>query len=228
MFLRRSYQKEMMDNFSLDEDKVTRAHKELHIINKFLGGRSVTKTGLNYFVRPADAVTNILDVGGGTSDILYDLRDNINSINIFSMDLNLHICLDQKLKRGNNKIICADALNLPLNRNSFDIIHSSLFLHHFTEDQIIHLLKTFLPAVKMGIVINDLRRNIIAYFGIGLLTRIFSKSEYVKNDGPLSVKRAFSKKDLITIIRNAGIKYFIIKRKWAFRFLIIIPSLRNE
>ena len=228
MFFRRSYQNELMDNFSLDDDKVTRAHQELHIINKFLGGNSVTQSGLNYFKHATWSTINILDVGGGASDILYDIQVYNHSIKIYSMDLNPHICHIQKFKRGNDKIVCADVLDFPFKKESFDLIHSSLFLHHFREDEIIHLLKIFLGAAKTGIVINDLRRNIIAYLGIGLLTRILSKNEYVKFDGPLSVKRAFIKKDLITIFRNAGIKNYTIKRKWAFRFLIIIPVSKNE
>jgi hypothetical protein len=50
----------------------------------------------------------------------------------------------------------------------------------------------------------------------------FSKSEMVKNDGPLSVKRAFVKKELLEMLNDLGIKRFLIKRKWAFRWLVII------
>jgi hypothetical protein len=49
----------------------------------------------------------------------------------------------------------------------------------------------------------------------------------VKNDGPLSVKRAFVKKELFKILKELEIEYFLIKRKWAFRWLIIIYKNKN-
>ncbi len=78
-----------------------------------------------------------------------------------------------------------------------------------------------------GVIINDLRRNILAYSGIKILSMIFSKSEFVKNDGPLSVRRAFTKKEFVKILSRTGVDNFIIKRMWSFRFLVIIPSDRN-
>ena len=55
----------------------------------------------------------------------------------------------------------------------------------------------------------------------------FQKVIFVKSDGPLSVKRAFVKNDLKKILMEAGIAKYIIKRKWAFRFLIVIPLDKN-
>lgn len=49
----------------------------------------------------------------------------------------------------------------------------------------------------------------------------------VKNDGPLSVKRAFVKGELLMILNELEIGYFLIKRKWAFRWLVIIYKNKN-
>lgn len=228
MLLKRSYHKELMDDTSINDARIDTAYKELHIINKFLGGISVTRSGIKYFSNPDSNELTILDSGGGASDILYDLNNDTLSLNIYSMDLNIYACRYQKLKSGNNKIICADALKFPFKKNSFDLIHSSLFIHHLNEKEIIRLLNSFMPVVKKGIIINELRRNIFALIGIWLLTSVFSGSEFVKFDAPMSVKRAFTKKELVNIFTDAGIKNFIIKRKWAFRFLIIIPAVENE
>lgn len=225
MFLKRSFQKELMDDFSINDDRIDEALKELHAINKFLGGNSVSRTGINYFRNSSKNNLKILDVGAGISDILHDINKK-TSLTIFSVELNKYICRFQKLNGADNKIICADALKMPVRENLVDIVHSSLFLHHFNEDEIINILKNLnLIAIK-GIVINDLRRNILAYLGIKILTQLFSKSEFVKNDGPVSVKRSFTKEDLENILLKAGFNNYIIKRKWAFRFLIIID--KNE
>jgi 2-polyprenyl-3-methyl-5-hydroxy-6-metoxy-1,4-benzoquinol methylase len=223
MFLRRSYSKELMDDFSIKDGELEAALVELHTINRFLGGNSVSREGINWFVDQHRSGVKILDIGGGSSDNLYSLnKKNINTV-IFSADVNRYTCQYQKRTTGNDKIICADAFDLPFKSKAFDLIHISLFLHHFNENEIINLIKQFLLISERGIIINDLRRNIFAYLGIRILTMLFSQSRLVKNDGPLSVRRAFVKKDLLNILRHSGIGYYKIKRKWAFRFLIIIP-----
>ncbi len=227
MFFKRSYQKELMDDFSINDERIGSALNELQIINKFLGGNSVSEDGINNIKRSLEETIKILDVGAGASDILFDLKNKIENIIFYSIDKSMYTCQYQKGERGNDKIICADAFRLPFINNSFGIVHSSLFLHHFAEKEILILLKEFSRIAKQGIIINDLRRNILAYSGIKILTLLFSKSEFVKSDGPLSVKRAFVKNDLKKILMKAGIAKYIIKRKWAFRFLIVIPLDEN-
>jgi hypothetical protein len=101
-------------------------------------------------------------------------------------------------------------------------LHVSLFLHHFTEEEIFTLLNNFLNIVSYGIIINDLQRSVFALAGIKLLTFLFSKSKFVKNDAPLSVKRGFVRSDLITILNKLNISGYKIFWRWAFRWLIII------
>jgi hypothetical protein len=74
----------------------------------------------------------------------------------------------------------------------------------------------------VGFIINDIHRHWLAYYSIKLLTRIFSRSMMVRFDAPLSVLRAFRKKELEVILRNAGISNFKIKWMWAFRWQVIV------
>ena len=46
----------------------------------------------------------------------------------------------------------------------------------------------------------------------------------VKHDGPLSVKRGFTKSGLINLLSDAGIKNFIIRWNWAFRWMVVIKK----
>jgi len=92
-------------------------------------------------------------------------------------------------------IVCADAFNLPFKNKSIDIIHTSLFLHHFNSGGLINLLKKFADTAKHGIVINDLQRSFRAFLAIKILTSVFSRSELVKNDAPMSVRKGFVKSE---------------------------------
>lgn len=221
MFLKRSYQPEIMDDFSIRDNRVDAALDELKLVNKFLGGISVTSSGIKKLLNKKNGYISVLDIGAGASDILLRLKNKGYKFNITSLDINPRACFYLKKYSPIDKIVCADVTAIPF-KKSFHFIHSSLFLHHFREEEIIHLLKALLQFANRGIIINDLRRSILAYYGIRLLTSIFSKSTMVKNDGPLSVKRGFIKRDWTKILKNAGISNYLIKRKWAFRWLIVI------
>ena len=105
-----------------------------------------------------------------------------------------------------------------------DIAVATLFLHHFTHDQLVGILSQLVKQIRIGIVINDLHRHFLAYHSIKLLTKIFSKSKMVQYDAPLSVLRGFSKLELEIILKQAGIKNYSIKWKWAFRWQVIIRA----
>ena len=103
-----------------------------------------------------------------------------------------------------------------------DILHASLFLHHFSHDELVVLFKIFRNQVRQGIIISDLHRHWLAYYSIKFLTRWFSKSKMVQNDGPLSVMRGFRRKEWIHIFEDSHITNYKIRWKWAFRWQIII------
>ncbi|MEO8233549.1 MAG: methyltransferase domain-containing protein [Ignavibacteriota bacterium] len=217
--MKRSYEPEMMDDFSIRDERIDVALNELTIINKYLGGIGTTNSALKYFIASENKELKILDIGSGSSDNLIAAKNNFPNLQILSIDKNLRALTSSKnlLKKINS-----DAFNLPFKDNSCDIIHVALFLHHFTEDQIQKLLKEFSRIAGKGIIINDLQRSYLALSGIKILTFLFSKSNMVKNDGPLSVKRGFTKQDFLKLLSNAGVVDFVIRKKWAFRWMIVV------
>lgn len=219
--MKRSYEPEIMDDFSIRDERIDIALRELQIINKYLGGISTTKKALKYFICSKKEKLKILDIGSGSSDNLIAAKNKFPSLQILSIDKNLRALSNTK---NSLKKINSDAFHLPIKNESCDIVHAALFLHHFTEEQIQKLLEEFLRIAKKGIVINDLQRSYLALLGIKILTILFSKSEMVKNDGPLSVKRGFTIPELLNLLSNSGITDFVIKKKWAFRWMIVIKK----
>ncbi len=224
MIFKRYYTPELMDDFSIQDKRIDLALHELQIINKYLGGNNTTTKGLNILLQkfPSKLKVKILDVGSGSADTILSNKNNGYDINIYGIDINKRACKYAKSNSPELKVICGNIYSIPVKLNQFDIAHASLVLHHFKEKDIQYLLAKIIESVKYGIIINDLRRSIYAFIGIKLLTLIFSKSVMVKNDGPLSVKRGFVKKDLIKILDSLNINNYEIKKTWAFRWLIII------
>lgn len=219
--MERRYDAEIMDDFSIQDERIDTALFELRKINIVLGGKATTQKGIRILQkrRARKNKPTILDIGAGGADVFGTLSNNYS---ITAFDKNPRTC--EYLRRNTNyTVICGDAKTMPFHDKSFDIIHISLFLHHFTDEQIIMLMRTFSRIARHGIVINDLRRSPFALIGIKILTLLFSRSPMVKHDAPLSVQRGFTKKELLHILDQCSLSNFIIKRTWAFRWLVVVP-----
>ena len=165
------------------------------------------------------------DLGCG-SGYLLKLMSRINpSIDYIGIDANPYIIEYAKEKCSSNKnirFLSEDILNDEFKQHSFDLIHSCLFLHHFTNDQLIQILRSLYKQANIGIIVNDLHRHFLAYHSIRFLTHFFSRSFMVKNDAKLSVARGFRRQELKEILQAAGITNYTLKWRWAFRWELII------
>ncbi|MEO6903206.1 MAG: methyltransferase domain-containing protein [Bacteroidia bacterium] len=224
----RSYEKEFLDFDDIKTCDLNRNLIELDIINNYLGGYKASLNGLKYLLRKRINIDTVLDIGFGGGDSIkqlaqYTKKKNKN-IFFYGVDLKRD-CVsyaEANLTFINNKqLICDDYKNISTELlDKVNLIHCSLFLHHLKEEEIVALFK-FFKAHHCIILANDLHRHWLAYYSIKILTLLFSKSYLVKNDAPLSVKRGFKKKELISLLERAGYRNYKVKWSWAFRFIII-------
>lgn len=229
MFKQRSDKKELLDAENIPEKDLFINLKELHVINKYLGGYQISKNALKSIL-DKNKTYSILDIGSGGGDTLKEIfrwgNKNKYNLNLFGLDLK-QSCINYSLINSPiNEIqfICDDYLNINTHLKEVNIIHACLFCHHLAEKEIINLIQ-FAQLNNSILVINDLERNLFAYYSIKILTQLFSNSYLVKNDAPLSVLRGFKRKEWISILKKSGNKSHSLKYKWAFRYeLIIYPN----
>ena len=67
---------------------------------------------------------------------------------------------------------------------------------------------------------NDLKRSARAWAWIWLLTHLGRAHPIVQADGPLSVKRAFTTKDLRALADKAGITYAKVYTHFGYRLTL--------
>jgi len=226
MFKQRSYQKELLDEVDIPKELLYQNLKELEFINKYLGGHSISLNGLKEIVNGSKRY-NIIDIGCGGGDSLKAIakwsKKRNYQLHLTGIDLKQDCIIYAQNNCKNYDEIsfrCDDFRTAFSEKEQIDIVHASLFCHHFTESEIVEFIK-LCSDNKAIFLINDLERNPIAYYSIKLLTSLFSKSSLIKNDAPLSVSRGFKKKEWITLLQKAGIKKYTVKNRWAFRHLII-------
>ena len=225
----RSYKKELLDENNIPFEDIQQNMKELNFINTHLGGHAITIQGFKQLSGEKKSVS-ICEIGCGGGDNLnaiyhWSKKNNIQ-INFTGIDINPN-CITYAQKTTtipNIRFIFSDYRKVNFGYHNPDLIFSSLFCHHFTNEELIEMLKWMKANCTLGFFINDLHRHQIAYHFIKNVTGLFSRSYLVKNDAPLSVLRGFKKKDWKSLLQQAGIKNYTIKWKWAFRYLIVVPK----
>lgn len=226
-FSQRSTKEEIMDNFALDHQEIDPVLQELEIINKLLGGFSVFYDAFDK-IKLSDGDT-ISDWGCGGGDSLkvldkYFKKRNlaINFIGIDATPSTIEFARKTNQEYQNINFRLADVLAENFRSQEFDVVISSLFTHHFDNDKWVVLIKTMIASSKKAVIINDLHRHWFAFYSIGWLTQLFSKSPMVKHDSKLSVLRSFKRKELENLLQQVGVKNYSIKWMWAFRWQVII------
>jgi len=105
-----------------------------------------------------------------------------------------------------------------------DLAICSLTCHHFYADELTAFINKMNQTAEHAVIINDLHRHPIAYYGISILSRLFSKSHLVKHDSKLSVLKGFKRKEWDQLLKSMGYKKYQIQWIWAFRHLIILKK----
>jgi len=224
----RSYQKEFLDRDDIPFEDVKRNMQELDFINRKLGGHDITLDGIVTLIKDQiffNSKLTVIEIGCGGGDNLRAIRNWAERIRLpvqlMGIDINPECIVYAKQQKRNRGIefVVSDYKHFSFNHKP-DIIFSSLFCHHFDEEELVFMLQWMQSNSQLGFFINDLHRHWLAYYSIKLLAKVFSKSYLVKNDAPLSVLRGFKRKEWNAIFDKAGISNFSCKWRWAYRWLI--------
>ncbi len=228
---------EIMDDLDCKGEVVDQTLRELDFINHWLGGNAVTLNALDKLLKNNNTSKNITiaDLGCGSGEMLRLIAKRTakegKKISLTGIDANLNIIryaeanTPSPVEKGTGVEVAFEAANIfstEFKQRKFDIILCTLFLHHFNEEELISLFSAFKKQAQIGIIVNDIHRHSLAYYSIKWLTQLFSKSAMVRFDAPLSVLRAFTKKELQDILLKARILNYQLKWKWAFRWQLVI------
>jgi 2-polyprenyl-3-methyl-5-hydroxy-6-metoxy-1,4-benzoquinol methylase len=231
MLTLRSYKKELLDSDNIPFEDIRQNMKELDFINRWLGGHAITVDGFTQLAGEKKEIS-VCEIGCGGGDNLLAIykcsrKHNIH-LSVTGIDIKTE-CIEYATSRRGFpspvKWITSDYSVVKFDKKP-DIIFSSLFCHHFTEEELVFQLNWMKENSVLGFFINDLQRNVLAYYSIKLLTQLFSKSYLVKNDAPVSVTRGFRRQELETVCKKAKVAGAAIFWKWAFRYLLIFKHGR--
>lgn len=189
---------------------------DLVLINHRLGGHRILIDSLSELVAQSDSFS-LLDIGAASGDMVKEARRMFPKMQAINLDRRaLH------LENASPPRLVADAFALPFQPRSIDFVHCSLFLHHFTDDEVVRLLAGFWEVAKHGVIVQDLERHPLAYYFLPATKWLFNWGDLVLHDGPISVEAAFKVEELITLATHAGIPSPAVRRhRPAFRLSMV-------
>ncbi len=221
-----------MDDFELQGAEMQQLLTDLKTVNCYLGGNTVTLSGIEQLLNdiPVTTPITIADIGCGDGEMLrqcarYFQKKKI-AVHCLGIDANAHILEEAAIRSTEFQNITyhkIDVFSQEANIPPFDIACCTLFLHHFKNDQIITLLNRLSQTARLGVVVNDLARNRWAFQLFKIFGWLFLKSKIAKHDGLVSVARGFKKQELRAISKQIEGTHQI-KLKWAFRYQWIIKK----
>ena len=233
-FKNRSGQPEMMDDPDIPIELLHKNLGELDILNRYLGGHSISISGIKQLMTDRKKVYHIVDLGCGSGDVLKYIarwaRSNKFQVQLTGIDRNPDAikylnknCSDYPEISG----IASDYKDFMETEPKIDIVHCSLFCHHLNDSELLELFSFLKIYALDGFVINDLQRSSVSYYSVWFLTRLLRGSVLSQHDGPVSVLRAFTRNELAILLQTAGLKEISIQWRWTFRYLIVVKTAQK-
>ena len=102
----------------------------------------------------------------------------------------------------------------------FDVVCSSLFLHHLDEDEAVRLLGAMRTAAAQLLLVTDLHRSRLGRAFAWAGCRMLSASRVFHVDGPRSVNAAFTAGEASGLAARAGLEGARVTRHWPQRWLL--------
>jgi ubiquinone/menaquinone biosynthesis C-methylase UbiE len=185
--------------------------RDLARINRLTGGTQLSVRA----IEALGVVTTILDVGTGGADIPMTLLARARAagrpLAIAATDSRPEVLAAAHRARpaidraAGLELAVADGRRLPYPDRSFDVAHASMVTHHLEPDEVVAFLRELRRVARRGIVVNDLVRGRRFWLGGWLIVHAIGTSRYTRHDGPLSVRRAYSRTELRAMVAVAGL-----------------------
>ena len=220
----RSLADEQMDAPDLSPATYDAVLADLARVNGWTLAARPTIAFLNRLARRGDRL-RILDVGFGQGDMLRRIarwgEGAGVTVDLVGIDLNSR-------SAPAARATTPDAIRIDYRTGDYadlagehwDVILSSLVAHHMSHAQLVAFLRFMEAKAARGWLVNDLHRHRVAHFGYPLLARMIRTHRIVREDGTLSIARAYRPHEWPPILAEAGVERARVVRRFPFRLCV--------
>jgi ubiquinone/menaquinone biosynthesis C-methylase UbiE len=208
--------RELLDGPLADPAVLRGNLRDLARVNRRLGGTSASIRALDRLLGERRGAHTLLDVGTGGADIPLAMVDDAprrgRTLRITAVDSRAEVLdaariVDPRTGQASGlELLVADGRSLPWEDRSFDVVHASLLLHHLEPPEAIAFLREAGRLARRGVIVNDLVRARRHWLAARVLLGISTRNRYTRHDGPLSVRRAYTRVELRALLAAAGLR----------------------
>lgn len=228
-FSRRSLESEIMDGGIGTFDVFDESLKQIEFINRITLGYRPVLTWLDRHIpsQTGQALT-ILDVGSGRGDLLRRVwrhaRKRHVPVRLTGIDIDAWSASAARQATPEYMDIAYQVANIFDVDATADFIVCSHTTHHMDDNTLARFIRWLETHARRGWFICDLHRHPAAYALAKLILRFAPVNSMVRNDGAVSVARAFTAEDWRRILKQAGISADI---GWHFPFRYGIARIKQ-
>jgi ubiquinone/menaquinone biosynthesis C-methylase UbiE len=206
---------------------------DLERLNRWFGGYRFTAAAVDRLAGHGAARAPLLvaDVGGARGDfarwLVRRARGRGRRVRVLVLDRD-HTALAAGRERaaGDADVfwLQADAAAPPLRARAVDVATASLTLHHLEPPAAVAMLGALRRVVRLGVVVNDLLRTRLASVLVRIAVRVVSRHPFSRDDGPLSVLRAYRPQEVEELARAAGFARLTVRSYPLFARMTAVGS----
>jgi len=210
---------EMLDSDTGSPDEVADALADLWLINRAFGGISTASRLIERIVQKCSFQNmSILEVASGPGEVQKTVQKRLQR-NAIDLEITF---LDRARSHlnGSSRAVVGDAVALPFSTGSFDVVSSTLFVHHLMPDGVRQFVTEALRVCRTAVLINDVIRHPLhlglVYAGLPLF-----RSRFTWHDAPASVRQAYTIEEMRSLITNTPAASIETSRHFLFRMGVI-------
>jgi hypothetical protein len=211
---------ELLDTDSGTPREVDDSLADLRMFNRRFGGIS----SMSALLREIAARRNLkalswLDVAGGAGDVATLTTESLSRFGIAARP----VVLDRAPTHlnGTHPSVCGDAMALPFRSSSFDVVGSTLFVHHLEPPELAQFASEGLRVARHAFVINDLIRNPL-HMALAVAGRPIYRSRITRHDAPASVRGAYTVDEVRRVLEQTGATNITVRTFYLFRMGVIV------
>ena len=220
---------EYLDGALTDPDVLDGNLRDLRRVNRQLGGTELSIRALRAVVqasgddRELDTL-RVLDVGAGACDLplaFVGASGPWRAVEVTALD-NRQEILDAARRiepslatRDDVRLVLGDGRALPFGDGEFDVAHASLVVHHLDSGDAVGFLGELGRVARRGVIVNDLERGARYWLGAWLVLHAMTRNAFTLHDGPLSVRRAYTRREMVALLDGAGLRVVADARGFA-------------
>jgi SAM-dependent methyltransferase len=207
---------ELLDDPAADPAIVAESLRNIARANRWFGGAAAVRFGLDQTIGriPPGQTLSLLDLGTGLGDlpraaIRWGARREIR-ITPVGLERNRAAAALARASGLATAVACAGTPPIP--DKGVDVVLVSQVAHHLDGQSVVRLFRTCDRLARRAVIVADLRRHALAAPSFWCGARLLGFDSVTLTDGVTSIRRGFSRRELLDLMGLAGVQGSVHRR----------------